>query len=248
MKTTITTLVCVLALAACGDDVTKSGPADAKINPIDAGPPAAPKVGAQLDRMGRPAVSTALNHTFNETDKQTAKDAYNHADDPTMWAATKLVGTTTVLAEFEKNLAIIDSLDSTAVASGCSSAQPHSNATENLSRQPLYNDAGTGADAYKGLAGALADDELFVNTASGTCTQYLAVEGQVIAHLSGLDVALTDCGGRAPSYDVIDVSYTALAKGLLPALNKQFVTDGAITADDAPKSNDKDFPFLGAPH
>jgi len=239
-------LVAGLALAGCGDDHQT---ADARMfdahratdASVDAAPPPAPPaLGAQIDRMGRPAINTALNHTFdtNSTDKQTAKDAYNGEADPTAWATLELTGPTDVtVTQFEANLGIIDSLDSSATTSGCSSAQAAAG------QQPLYDGTATGAAAYQALAGALADDELYVAANVGTCTSYLGVEGATI-----LGVGVTDCGGRAPTYDVMDISYTALAEGLAPIVGGgPLVTDGVDT-DDAPAANDTTFPFLGAPH
>jgi hypothetical protein len=232
-----------LVLAACGNN--NSNPVDAHVAPPDAFvPPAPPALGAQIDRMGRPAINTALNHTFdaNDTTKQQAKDIYNHAADPTAWATLPL-GTPadTVTAEFAGNLGVIDSLDSSDAASGCSSARTDPNI-----QQPLYGVAGTtGGLAYAALAGLLSDDELYLYTGIGTCTQYLGVEGATLLGLT----APTDCGGRAPSYDVIDVSYTALAIGLGPVLAKSgLVTDGVSADTDAHPSNDTTFPFLGAPN
>ena len=245
MKTIKLSIAAALALAACGNsnnnstiDAPNGGPPDAFV------PPAAPKLGAQIDRMGRPAINTALDHTFdaNDTTKQAAKDTYNGADDPTKWAGLTLGATgDTVAAEFAGNLGVIDSLDSSDTASGCSSAK-----TDSSVQQPLYGAAGTtGALAYGALAGALADDELYLYTGTGTCTFYLGVEGAAILGLS----APNDCGGRAPSYDVIDVSYTALAIGLGPILAKQgIVCDGVAMDGDAHPSNDATFPFLGAPN
>jgi hypothetical protein len=230
-----------LALAACGNS-SNNNQADAPPPPPDAFvPPAPPKLGAQIDRMGRPAINTALDHTFdaNDTTKQQAKDAYNGAADPSMWATLQLtVAQDVVAAQFEGNLGVIDSLDSSSTTSGCSSAQSDASV-----EQPLYNKTATGAAAYQSLAGALADDELYVYTGVGTCTTYLGVEGAFILGAANP----TDCGGRAPSYDVIDVSYTALAIGLGPVLAGTLVPDG-IAGDDDPKSNDGTFPFLGAPH
>ena len=40
------------------------------------------------------------------------------------------------------------------------------------------------AGRYKALADILADDQLYVNTASGTCNQYLAVEANAIGSLT----------------------------------------------------------------
>ena len=230
------------SLGACGNS-NNNNPADAPPHPPPDAfvPPAPPKLGAQIDRMGRPAINTALNHSFdaNDTTKQQAKDSYNAATDPSMWATLQLtVAQDVVVAQFEGNLGVIDSLDSSSSTSGCSSAQ-HDASVE----QPLYNKTGVGAAAYQGLAGALADDELYVYTGVGTCTTYLGVEGAAILGAP----TPTDCGGRAPSYDVIDVSYTALAIGLGPVLAGTLVPDG-IASDDAPKSDDGAFPFLGAPH
>ena len=244
MKTLALPILAALALAACGNS-NNPVVVDAPPNPPDAFvKPAVPKLGAQIDRMGRPAINTALNHAFdaNDTTKQQAKDAYNAASDPSMWATVQLtVAADVTVAQFEGNLAVVDSLDSSSTTSGCSSAQ-----TDASLKQPLYNAAGAAGAAYQSLAGALADDEVYVYTGTGTCTTYLGVEGAFILGAS----TPTDCGGRAPSYDVIDVSYTALAIGLGPVLAGPPLpaTDG-ISADDGPSpSSDTAFPFLGAPH
>lgn len=173
----------------------------------DGGIPTKPTLGVQVDRAGRAAVSTALIHTFDAdmTAKGAAKDAYNAASMPAQWA-------TMFKAEIAKNLAIYDSLD------------------RNCGNQLLAG-ATAAVGRYDALAGVLADDQLYVNTATGTCTQYFAVE---------LGMA-TDCGGRAPTYDVVDVTYSAVAIGMVSG-----VTDG-VTADDKTQSNTA-FPFLAAGH
>jgi hypothetical protein len=233
-----------LALAACGND-NNNKPVDAHVGPPDAFvAPAPPVLGAQIDRMGRPAINTALNHVFdaNDTTKQQAKDIYNHAADPTAWATLPLgTPSDTVTAEFAGNLGVIDSLDSSASASGCSSER-----SDPSVQQPLFGKAGSnGGIVYAALATALADDELYVYTGTGTCTFYLGVEGATILGLA----TPNDCGGRAPSYDVIDVSYTALAIGLGPIVAKAgLVTDGVAADGDAHPSNDTTFPFLGDPN
>src|SRR5687767_2639408 len=71
-----------------------------------AGPPAAPAVGALIDRMGRPAVNTALTDPFNTTNaavEDMNKDGYNVAAQSTWADAYK--------APFGVSLAIYDSLD-----------------------------------------------------------------------------------------------------------------------------------------
>jgi hypothetical protein len=89
--------------------------------------------------------------------------------------------------------------------------------------------AAAGPGRYAALAGVLADDRLFVDTTAGACNTYFAVE---------LGIA-NDCGGRTLFYDVIDVTYSALAVGSLTG-----VTDGG-RADEETHSHE--FPFLAAP-
>ena len=73
MKKILTTGFLVLSLAiagGCGDD---GGGADDDVGDddttpmpdADTSPPAPPALGAQIERMGRPAINTALNHTFD---------------------------------------------------------------------------------------------------------------------------------------------------------------------------------------
>ena len=153
-----------LALACNGDDKTNdggtdSGPADtgSDVQQKDSGgndggitPPAI--LGTQVDRMGRPAINTALNHVFdtNASAKGTAKDTYNADKNIGGWA-------TAYGPEFAKNLAIFDSLDGT-----------------------CGNQLGFANGSYAGLAGLTADDRLYVNTAGAQCTTYLAVEANAL--------------------------------------------------------------------
>jgi hypothetical protein len=167
----------------------------------NSGNPAPPALGAQIDRQGRSAVNTVLNHVFDTdmTAAGAAKDAYNAAA-PAMWASFK--------TELAANLAVFDGLDGT-----CGNQ--------------LLAGATVAAGRYDALAGVLADDQLYVNTGTGTCTQYFAVE---------LGMA-TDCGGRAPTYDTVDVTLSAAAIGMASG-----VSDG-VAADDKTQSNTT-FPFL----
>lgn len=115
--------------------------------------PTPPTLGAQIDRMGRPAINTALNKTFeaDNTKKQAAKDAYNLDGDTSKWGGN--------VTEFQGNLAILDSLDTV------------------CGNQLLYNVEA--AQPYSGLAGALAKDWLIVDVTKTTCG-YLGYETPVL--------------------------------------------------------------------
>lgn len=174
-----------------------------------------PMIGPQIDRFGRPAINTALTKPFspNAADKDMAKDAYNKDANEAAW-------TTTNSAEFATSLAILDSLDT------------------DCGNQALAAPPPITPTRYAGLAGALANDRLWVNTAGAACTQYLAVEAAA-ALMAGTEA---DCGGRTLKYDVIDVSYSVLAAGNLT----EAVTDG-VEAVPAEVGGEV-FPYLAAPH
>ena len=86
-----------------------------------------------------------------------------------------------------------------------------------------------------------------VNTAGAACTTYLAVEA------SALGVTNSDCGGRTPTYDTIDITYSALASaaavtktGCLSSVPGACgVTDGVNSDPDSVPTNNT-FPFLAA--
>ncbi len=233
--------VAALALAACGDDKgapdapksIDSPPADA----INIPPPPTP--GAQIDRMGRPAVNTALNHTFdvNATAKGSAKDAYNQDGGAGTWS-------TTYLNEFAKNLAVLDALDTTTTQTGCGNQVCYNGQSGGCPGGGGSAMTCPGANcSYNFLAGVLADDQLYVDTSKTECKFYLAVEFGVVTGLGH-----STCGGRGIDYDVIDFSYTALAIGA-----SGFSNDGNFTpafGDGVGPHTDTTptFPFLGPPH
>ena len=182
----------------------------------DSNPPP-PRLGAvQIDRMGRAAVNTALTNPFfresvasEESQHERILDDYNAANDPSQWVArfSSLIA---------PNLAVLDGLDGV------------------CGNQVLSGPAPV-AGRYKALADILADDQLYVNTASGTCNQYLAVEANAIG------IANTDCGGRTPLENTIDVTYSVVAVGALSG-----VTNG-VTSDADGTASLTVFPFLDRP-
>lgn len=101
--------------------------------------------------------------------------------------------------------------------------------------QLLANTAEVGPARYDPLADALADDRIYLNSSRGTCTQYLGVE----LNATGL-VPNSDCGGRTPNYDSIDVTFTALGSTLAAPLGDNVNSDNVVHSVTA-------FPFLSPP-
>ncbi|MEO6950580.1 MAG: DUF4331 family protein [Polyangia bacterium] len=250
-----------LSFGACGDDdnnktdgstkdmaVSVDGSKGDASTDTDGGTkfPAPPALGAQIDRLGRAGVNTALTDPFydngdtNAAETHHAKqDAYNAESDPSKWAALTLTttsGSKSVLDTFRANLAVYDALDGTSdgamVGDGCGN-------------QLAY--ATLAHPDYATLATVLSRDVLFVNAGSGTCTTYLGVEA------NALGVTNTDCGGRTPTYDTIDITYSALASAaavsatgcLTSAAGACGVTDGVNADPDSTPMNNT-FPFLAA--
>jgi len=247
MKTIKLLSITVLAATSCGDNLKRETPADApRVDaPVDALIlPAAPTLGTQIERMGRPAVNTSLNASFfpdTPTNVAAKKDAYNQASNPATWGATMLTTGRTVVAEFMSNLAVIDVLDQ---------GEPSLGGTGGCGNQVLYNGdlSGGGSPAaasYAALATILADDMLYVDTSKGSCLLHMALE---LDAASGGQLPHTQCGGRTPSHDVIDLSYSMLSAGVAgfdPLTQQPKITDGAAAHTDIDQTT---FPFLGAPH
>jgi len=214
----------------CGDDddavttKTDSGTPTTETGTTETGTPdtgtknpAPPTLGAQIDRMGRPAINTALNNVFNP-DAGTAgaaKDNYNKDSNQATWSAT-------YVAETSKNLAIFDSLDT--VCGNQFLANPDGGS-------PNHGNTAV----YGGFGGVTADDRLWLDANGATCNTYLAVEGQA----TGL-IPNTDCGGRALKYDVIDITYSAVAVGGIMGVGDGIDADPVKTAATA-------FPYLSGP-
>lgn len=171
-----------------------------------------PTLGAQIDRIGRPAISTATVGTFmpNGAPRDNIKDDYNANDDPSTWVSMYQAGIADMIA-------IYDGADT-------------------MCGNQLGYDATDGvAAAYDFLAGVLADDRLVIDSTSGTCTEYLGYEAEVLGVVSE-----GGCGGRTPNYDVVDRSYSVLINGSLGDLGDEVDADSdthSITT----------FPFLAAP-
>ena len=262
-----------LTLAACGDNLKTANDGHPGMDGSGSNSfPAAPTLGAQIDRMGRPAISTALIDPFAPPAASGSdKDAYNQDANLPMWQQTWV-------PDFAPPLAAIDSLDTGFCGNGfCENyggaGLPETNVTcpfdcplqnpivtkNGCGNVPFYASGSASPASYITLAGLLADDELYVNTAKGTCNAYLGVE---FNYATGVDVP--SCGGRAPSYDVMDYSYSMLLAGLYgfdtATLQPKFHDDpvacrAGSAANDPTCANhppagtsDTAFPFLAAPH
>lgn len=161
-----------------------------------------PQLGARMDRAGRVAITAALIGAF-EPEAADATAKRDSYNDGSQARADSI-------GNIEVSLGILDGLDL------------------NCGNQFL---AGEGARQYSALAGALADDQLYLDSNTSQCDiNYLSLE-------AGVEGA---CGGRTPGEDVIDVSYSVLAAGVLSG-----VGDG-VNSDDANTSEDV-FPFLSQP-
>jgi hypothetical protein len=235
-------LLIAIALAGCGDNRIRPDAAeihrDAGDSPDAPSLPRPPRLGAQIDRMGRPAISTTLValRAANGTARTAQRDAYNHASDPATWRTTMIRTGTTIARELAANLAVFDGIDK-----GASTAQ----GTLSGCGDPLVHTGTTGPMFYQLAADLFADDQLYVDTSKGSCTVYLALE---IEKASAPRLVHSTCGGRILTHDVIDAMYSVFAAGL----------DGLGTApafapvlhDGVPAHADvKDtFPFLGPPN
>jgi hypothetical protein len=208
-----------------------------------------PEKGAAIDRMGRPAINTALNGAFiqfdangdpqpsDNTQRLEEQDAYNEDTQPGDWAAS-------YTEIFAANLAILDVLDA-----GAGNPQP--GACENPVTSCANSESDTGT-CYDFVAGALANDRLFVYADGAECSaapiENEGANGNVGGYLSAEAAALvagltlTGCAGRRPIDDVIETTYSVVGVGALAGF------DDGIGPDDVPEgSHPEVFPYIGEP-
>jgi hypothetical protein len=170
--------------------------------------PARPSLGAPIDRIGRPLTGNALIGPLGPDDVSDArKEAYNRAPEAEWPQFTD---------DIQRTLGLYDGFDGV------------------CGNQWLADRSAGAAMRYRTLAARLADDRLWVDSASTVCTQYLAVE------LAAPGARSTDCGGRTPGYDVVDVFRSLLVLGTTAGV------DDGIARDDRVHST-TEFPFLAAP-
>ena len=121
------------------------------------------------------------------------------------------------IPEIEKTLALYDAFDGVCGNGWLSGPQPE--------------------QRYRELAKLLADDRLWVNSRSRRCEKFMAVE---LAAVSGDSMSATDCGGRTPLEDAVDIYRSLLVGG------KTTGVDDGVERDEREHSRSA-FPFLAAP-
>jgi hypothetical protein len=195
------------------DVVTGGGPllgvwATTVVRGVTPGHPRKLDDGVVVDRMGRALTGNMLLGTFDSEESSDAmKSRYNQAPQA-QWDA--------FAAELATNLAIYDGFDG------------------RCGNQWLAVQNSLPTLRYEGLAKLLADDRLWVNSASRRCHQYLAAEFDFVGDTN------RDCGGRTPTYDAVDVFRSLLSNG-----RTQGLPDG-VDHDDTVHS-ESEFPFLAKP-
>ncbi len=212
--------------------------------------------------MGRPAINTALTDPFDTLEPTTideAKNAYNSAGDVALWGTSKDGGFVPWIAG---NLAILDSLDGVCGNQLLAAADVDAGPPGNAETVPPTR--------YGTLAALVGDDQLYVDTTADVIAESCSFLG---AELEAVQVVPTgtpplyygsNCGGRQPTEDVIDVEYNALAgsgpvgaglaggQGLggLPHGDAGFAVSNGVQSKAASSNppNDATPPFLGAPN
>jgi hypothetical protein len=195
-------------------------------------PPAAPTLGTQIDRMGRPTINVAVTNPFglnkfngNYETTDATRDRYNQDSDPTNWVANWV-------QDIAATLAIYDGADTICgnQVGACASLTGCTNQTPDMTR-------------YIALAGLLADDKVYLDTTKATCRAYLAVETAAV--LAGG----AERGGRTPLFNVVHETYTAAVTGVAGFMGNDTyaITDG-VAADGDGTVSLTTFPFLGDPN
>jgi hypothetical protein len=165
----------------------------------------------QIDRAARPLTGNALLGLLaSEEVSNDLKEQYNAATPSTSQR---------FIPEMQKALGLYDGFDG------------------KCGNQLLADRTAAPEARYRPLATLLADDRLWVNSASHVCTQLFSVELSSLAGQSGLS---GDCGGRTPNYDAANVYRSLLVDGTTTSIN-----DG-LHADERQHSVSV-FPFLAVP-
>ena len=174
--------------------------------------PAPPTLGNPIERTARPLIKNALvgGPLAPDAISNRRKEAYNRASRRDWHRFSQ---------DIARTLGLYDGFDG------------------RCGNQWLADSKAAPPQRYKRLSELLADDRIWVNTASATCTQFFAVE---FTAYGSPGASVGDCGGRTPNYDASNIFRSLLANGTSSGY------DDGLHQDDRIHSTTK-FPFLAAP-
>jgi hypothetical protein len=174
--------------------------------------PSIPTLGKPIERTARPLIKNALvgGPLAPDAVSNRRKEAYNRVGRD---------GWTQFSRDIERTLGLYDGFDGT------------------CGNQWLADTMAEPSKRYQKLASLLADDRIWVNSASTTCTQFMAVEFTALGKPGALP---EDCGGRTPNYDASNIFRSLLIDG---------TSNGGVDglSHDEKIHSTTDFPFLAAP-
>jgi hypothetical protein len=175
--------------------------------------PPIPTLGRPIERTARPLIKNALvgGPLAPDAVSNRRKEAYNRVVGRNGWMQFS--------RDIERTLRLYDGFDG------------------KCGNQWLADTTAEPSKRYQKLASLLADDRIWVNSASATCTQFLAVEFTALGTPGPLP---GDCGGRTPNYDASNIFRSLLIDG-----TSYDAVDG-LSHDEKVHST-TDFPFLAAP-
>ena len=174
--------------------------------------PAIPALGETIERTARPLIKNGLVGGPLDPDaiSNARKEAYNRV------ART---GWDRFSPDIERTLGLYDGFDGT------------------CGNQWLADGKAAPSKRYATLSKLLADDRIWVNTASSGCTQLFAVEFTAFGTPGALP---DDCGGRTPNYNASNIFRSLLTNGTTSGF------DDGLQHDDNVHST-SEFPFLAEP-
>ena len=173
---------------------------------------AMPILGEVIERTARPLIKTALvgGPLVPDADSNRRKEAYNRVSRNGWEQFSRYI---------EQTLALYDGFDG------------------RCGNQWLADTQAPSSRRYAKLGRILADDRIWVNTASSSCTQFLAVE---LAAVGSAGAQGGECGGRTPTYDASNIFRSLLTNGTTSGFD-----DGLHQDEIVPSTSE--FPFLAAP-
>jgi hypothetical protein len=174
--------------------------------------PAMPALGEAIERTARPLIKNGLvgGPLDQEAISYARREAYNRVA-RNGWGRFS--------QDIERSLGLYDGFDGT------------------CGNQWLADRKAEPSERYATLAKLFADDRIWVNTSSSSCTQMFAVEFTAFATPGAL---AGDCGGRTINYNASNIFRSLLAKGMTSGF------DDGLDHDDKVHST-SEFPFLAEP-